>query len=185
MKRYATFLLLALLYLVPSLGFGKSVRAKYIHKLDENEFVVDIRVNDGKKPPLGLNSAIVRLKVTDGLVYEKENNKPNPSHHNLSKIFGIGNFLNDNFQIPAKTWVTLVTAYDRVTPSDVMELMELCFLSKNFMITFKEAETKVNYEWKPPLPKTRISKQFFYKADTDKLPTKPKPPLNLLNDIIK
>ena len=186
MKRYATsLLLLSLLYLVPSAGSGKSVRVKYVHKLNENEFVIDMQVNDGEEPPLGLNSAVVRLKVTDGLVYEKENNKPNPSHPNLSNIFGIGNFLNDNFQIPAKSWVTLVTAFDRVTPSDVKELMELCFLSKNFMITFKEVEIEENYEWKPPLPKTIISKQFFYKADKNHLPTKPKPPLNLLNDIIK
>lgn len=169
MKRYATsLLLLSLLCLVPSAGSGKSVRVKYVHKLNENEFVIDMRVNGGEEPPLGLNSTVVRLKVTDGLLYEKEITKTAPSHPNLPKILGLGNFLNDNFQVPAKAWVTLVNAHDKVTPSEVMELMELCFLSKNFMITFKEVESKLNYEWKPPLPKAIINKQFFYKTDTDK-----------------
>ena len=78
-----------------------------------------------------------------------------------------------------------MNAYDRITPAEVMDLIELCFLSKNFMITFKEVEIKLNYEWKPPLPKTRMTKQFFYKSDTDKFQTKPNLPPNLLHDIIK
>jgi hypothetical protein len=269
MKRCATsLLLLSLLYLVPSVGSGKSVRVKYIHKLDENEFVIDMQVNDGDKDDItaysdptelkvgdkvlvegdkdglfdegatiasiidankvtidyddgitkgetidrsllrlvcnisdyagsgttstfnitpatepasnkvGLpaSAAVVRLKVTDGLVYEKEITKPKPNHPNLPKLFGLGNFLNDNFQVPAKTWVTLVTTHDKVTPSEVIELMELCFLSKNFMITFKEVETKLNYQWKPPITKTIITKQFFYRSDTDKSRPKPTPP---------
>ena len=176
MKRYATsLLLLSLLCLVPSAGSGKSVRVKYVHKLNENEFVIDMRVNGGEEPPLGLNSAVVRLKVADGLLYEKEISKTAPLHPNLPKILGLGNFLNDNFQVPAKAWVTLVNAHEKVTPSEVMELMELCFLSKNFMITFKDVETKLDYEWKPPLTKTIITKQFFYKSDTDKSQPNPKP----------
>ena len=91
-----------------------------------------------------------RLKVIDGVVYEKEKNKSSPSHPNFDKILGMGNFLNDNFQISTKTWGAYMNAYDRITPAEVMDLIELCFLSKNFMITFKEVEIKLNYEWPPP-----------------------------------